>query len=125
LIAYFCVLLFGFALWIAYGVARRDLPLVIPNSVALDVTARSRSRSATGVASCLTARLKTHGRTARYHAIERVHRERVRNRSPPLPSEISLRPWFEDERLRRSLKRVRDCLAVEFTASFAVAPVIR
>ena len=38
-IAYFCVLLFGFALWIAYGVARRDLPLVIPNSVALGVTA--------------------------------------------------------------------------------------
>ena len=38
-IAYFCVLLVGFALWIAYGSARRDLPLVIPNSVALGVTA--------------------------------------------------------------------------------------
>jgi len=38
-IAYFCVLLVGFALWIAYGVARRDLPLMIPNTVALGVTA--------------------------------------------------------------------------------------
>ena len=38
-IGYFGVLLVGFALWIAYGVARRDLPLVLPNSVALLVTA--------------------------------------------------------------------------------------
>jgi uncharacterized protein with PQ loop repeat len=38
-IAYFVVLLIGFALWICYGVARHDLPLVIPNSVALVVTA--------------------------------------------------------------------------------------
>ncbi len=38
-IGYFMVLLVGFALWIAYGVARRDLPLVLPNSVALLVTA--------------------------------------------------------------------------------------
>jgi MtN3 and saliva related transmembrane protein len=34
-IGYFGVLLVGFALWIAYGVARRDLPLVLPNSAAL------------------------------------------------------------------------------------------
>jgi MtN3 and saliva related transmembrane protein len=38
-IAYFCVLFVGFALWIAYGAARHDLPLVIPNTVALGVTA--------------------------------------------------------------------------------------
>jgi MtN3 and saliva related transmembrane protein len=38
-IGYFAVLLVGFALWIAYGLARRDLPLVLPNSVALLVTA--------------------------------------------------------------------------------------
>ena len=38
-IGYFVVLLVGFAFWIAYGVARRDLPLVLPNSVALLVTA--------------------------------------------------------------------------------------
>jgi MtN3 and saliva related transmembrane protein len=37
-IAYFCVLLIGFALWIGYGVARRDLPLVIPNALALAIT---------------------------------------------------------------------------------------
>ena len=40
-IAYFAVLLVGFALWIAYGYARRDLPLIIPNSVALLVTAQT------------------------------------------------------------------------------------
>jgi MtN3 and saliva related transmembrane protein len=38
-IAYFCVLLVGFALWIAYGAARHDMPLVIPNTVALGITA--------------------------------------------------------------------------------------
>ena len=32
---YFRVLLVGFALWVSYGVASQDLPLVIPNSVAL------------------------------------------------------------------------------------------
>jgi MtN3 and saliva related transmembrane protein len=34
-LGYFAVLLVGFALWIAYGIAHRDLPLVVPNSVAL------------------------------------------------------------------------------------------
>jgi uncharacterized protein with PQ loop repeat len=38
-IGYFCVLLVGFALWVAYGVTRRDLPLVLPNTVALLVMA--------------------------------------------------------------------------------------
>ena len=38
-IRYFGVLLIGFALWVAYGVARRDVPLVVPNSVALVVMA--------------------------------------------------------------------------------------
>ena len=33
-IAYFVVLLVGFALWVSYGIARHDLPLVVPNSVA-------------------------------------------------------------------------------------------
>jgi uncharacterized protein with PQ loop repeat len=33
-IGYFAVLMVGFALWVAYGIASRDLPLVVPNSVA-------------------------------------------------------------------------------------------
>ena len=38
-IGYFAVLLVGFALWIAYGVASDDVPLIVPNCVALAVTA--------------------------------------------------------------------------------------
>ena len=38
-IGYFAVLLVGFGLWVAYGLARHDLALVLPNSVALLVTA--------------------------------------------------------------------------------------
>jgi MtN3 and saliva related transmembrane protein len=38
-IGYFAVLLVGFALWVAYGLSRHDLPLVLPNSLALLVTA--------------------------------------------------------------------------------------
>ncbi len=34
-IPYFAVLLPGFALWVAYGVARSDWALIVPNSVAL------------------------------------------------------------------------------------------
>jgi len=34
-VAYFAILLVGFALWIAYGAAAGMLALVIPNSVAL------------------------------------------------------------------------------------------
>jgi uncharacterized protein with PQ loop repeat len=37
-IGYFTVLLVGFALWAAYGLARTDVPLVVPNCVALVVT---------------------------------------------------------------------------------------
>ena len=37
-LGYFGILLPGFALWIAYGVARGDLALVVPNSVAMVVT---------------------------------------------------------------------------------------
>ena len=33
-IGYFSVLLVGFALWISYGIARHDVPLVVPNCVA-------------------------------------------------------------------------------------------
>jgi len=33
-LGYFGVLLLGFALWVAYGVASHELPLVIPNCVA-------------------------------------------------------------------------------------------
>jgi MtN3 and saliva related transmembrane protein len=36
-IAYLGVLLVGFVLWIAYGVASHDLPLIVPNCVALAV----------------------------------------------------------------------------------------
>lgn len=38
-IAYFCVLLVGFALWVAYGLARGDLALVVPNTAALLIAA--------------------------------------------------------------------------------------
>jgi lipid-A-disaccharide synthase-like uncharacterized protein len=38
-IAYWLVLLVGFALWIAYGFARRDAVLVLPNAAALLVGA--------------------------------------------------------------------------------------
>ena len=38
-IGYFGVLFVGFVLWVAYGVASEDLPLVLPNSVALVVMA--------------------------------------------------------------------------------------
>lgn len=37
-LGYFGILLPGFALWIAYGAARGDLALVVPNSVAMLVT---------------------------------------------------------------------------------------
>lgn len=33
-IGYFAVLIVGFGLWVAYGLASRNLPLVIPNCVA-------------------------------------------------------------------------------------------
>jgi MtN3 and saliva related transmembrane protein len=33
-IGYFAVLLVGFGLWVSYGIASHDLPLVVPNSVA-------------------------------------------------------------------------------------------
>jgi len=33
-VAYFVILLVGFALWIAYGVAASNLALIIPNAVA-------------------------------------------------------------------------------------------
>jgi uncharacterized protein with PQ loop repeat len=38
-VGYFAVLLIGFALWVAYGIASDDLPLVIPNCVAFVVGA--------------------------------------------------------------------------------------
>jgi uncharacterized protein with PQ loop repeat len=34
-VAFFAVLLPGFALWIAYGMARSDLALIVPNVVAI------------------------------------------------------------------------------------------
>jgi uncharacterized protein with PQ loop repeat len=34
-VGYFAVLLVGFALWVSYGVARHELPLIIPNCVAI------------------------------------------------------------------------------------------
>lgn len=36
-IAYFAVLLVGFGLWIAYGIALRNVALIVPNLVALVV----------------------------------------------------------------------------------------
>ena len=33
-IGYFAVLMVGFGLWVAYGTASRDLPLIVPNCVA-------------------------------------------------------------------------------------------
>jgi MtN3 and saliva related transmembrane protein len=38
-IGYFGVLLVGFGLWVSYGIARHDLPLVVPNCVAFLVMA--------------------------------------------------------------------------------------
>lgn len=38
-VGYFAVLLVGFGLWIAYGVASHDLPLIVPNCVAFLVMA--------------------------------------------------------------------------------------
>jgi uncharacterized protein with PQ loop repeat len=38
-IGFFAVLIPGFALWVAYGLARPDWALVVPNSVALLVSA--------------------------------------------------------------------------------------
>ena len=38
-IGYFAVLLVGFGLWISYGVASHDLPLVVPNCIAFLVMA--------------------------------------------------------------------------------------
>ena len=34
-IGYFSVLLVGFGLWISYGIASRNLALIVPNTVAL------------------------------------------------------------------------------------------
>ena len=34
-LGYFAILLFGFVLWVAYGVASRNLALVVPNTVSL------------------------------------------------------------------------------------------
>ena len=34
-IGYFAVLLIGFLLWISYGIAARNLALIVPNTVAL------------------------------------------------------------------------------------------
>jgi uncharacterized protein with PQ loop repeat len=38
-LGYFGVLLVGFGLWLAYGLARGDLPLVVPNTLAFVVMA--------------------------------------------------------------------------------------
>jgi MtN3 and saliva related transmembrane protein len=38
-VAYFLILLVGFALWLAYGIAASSLVLIVPNIVAVTVTA--------------------------------------------------------------------------------------
>jgi uncharacterized protein with PQ loop repeat len=38
-LGYMLVLLLGFALWIAYGAAKHDVPIMVPNAVALLVMA--------------------------------------------------------------------------------------
>jgi MtN3 and saliva related transmembrane protein len=38
-VAYFVILLVGFALWIAYGVAASNLALIVPNAIASVVSA--------------------------------------------------------------------------------------
>ncbi|GAA4695666.1 SemiSWEET family sugar transporter [Phytohabitans rumicis] len=50
-LGYFAVLLPGFALWIAYGLARADWALVVPNAVALLV-----STTTVVIAACLRSR---------------------------------------------------------------------
>jgi MtN3 and saliva related transmembrane protein len=58
-LGFFAVLLPGFALWIAYGMARSDLALIVPNVVAIMVATitltvamllRRRARSGAGTA---------------------------------------------------------------------------
>ena len=34
-VGYFAILLVGFSLWISYGIAARNLALIVPNAVAL------------------------------------------------------------------------------------------
>ena len=34
-IGYFAILMVGFALWVSYGIATRNLALIVPNTVAL------------------------------------------------------------------------------------------
>jgi MtN3 and saliva related transmembrane protein len=38
-LGYMSVLLVGFVLWVAYGVAGGDVPLIVPNAIALAVMA--------------------------------------------------------------------------------------
>jgi hypothetical protein len=38
---YFGVLMVGFGLWVSYGIASRDLPLIVPNCVAFLVMGRT------------------------------------------------------------------------------------
>ena len=50
-IGYFTILLIGFLLWISYGIAARNLALIVPNAVALligasTIAARTASRAA-------------------------------------------------------------------------------
>jgi uncharacterized protein with PQ loop repeat len=55
-LGYFAVLLPGFALWVGYGWAGADWPLVVPNALALAV----------GVATVIVGRLlRSHGRPPR------------------------------------------------------------
>jgi uncharacterized protein with PQ loop repeat len=51
-VGYFAVLIVGFALWVAYGVAIANLALVVPNSVAAVI----------GVGTIVMARRYRHGR---------------------------------------------------------------
>jgi MtN3 and saliva related transmembrane protein len=57
-IGYFCLLLVGFALWVAYGVSTANLTVVVPNSIAFTV-------------GCLTI-----GVSARHRSPKRAEQER-------------------------------------------------
>ena len=75
-LGYFMILLAGFLLWISYGMAARDMALVIPNGIALLV----------GLALVAVAlRLRHSSRRARPRS-ERPVRRSVTLTAPPIPS---------------------------------------
>ena len=81
-VAYFCVLLVGFVLWIAYGISIENWYLIVPNAVAF-IVARRRSRSRSASASGLPRRPADARRPGRLRRLGPV--------DPPRPRRAGLR----------------------------------